>query len=119
MEDGARTPGEVRQPGPGADRRPSAGNPQRPGTPGRPGNRQAKETAVPGFALDPEQQMWCERVRGQAAHRLRPIAEKGEPGRVNRPLLAELGRLGLLERLFPHQGRPSATELCLLRESLA
>ncbi|WP_199239457.1 acyl-CoA dehydrogenase [Streptomyces sp. ICBB 8177] len=74
---------------------------------------------MPGFALDPEQQMWCERVRGQAAHRLRPIAEKGEPGRVNRPLLAELGRLGLLDRLFPHQGRPSATELCLLRESLA
>lgn len=50
-----------------------------------------------------------------AAERLRPLAEKGEPGRVNRPLLAELGQLGLLRRLFTS----GALDLCLMRESLA
>lgn len=40
---------------------------------------------------------------------------EGEPGRVNRPLLAALGELGLLERVFAS----GALELCLLRESLA
>lgn len=50
-----------------------------------------------------------------AAERLRPLAEKGEPGRVNRPLVAELGRLGLLRRLFTS----GALDLCLMRESLA
>lgn len=44
-----------------------------------------------------------------------PLAEKGEPGRVNRPLIAELGRLGLLPRLFTS----GAVDLCLMRESLA
>ncbi|CAM5725815.1 NADPH dehydrogenase [Streptomyces glaucescens] len=47
--------------------------------------------------------------------RLRPLAEKGEPGRVNRPLVAELGHLGLLDRLFT----AGALDLCLMRESLA
>ncbi|MGW7005118.1 acyl-CoA dehydrogenase family protein [Streptomyces sp. NPDC054933] len=74
---------------------------------------------MPVFALDPEQQAWCERIREQAATRLRPLAEKGEPGRVNRPLLAELAQLGLLARLFPPAGPPRALDLCLLRESLA
>ncbi|MCQ4045859.1 acyl-CoA dehydrogenase family protein [Streptantibioticus rubrisoli] len=74
---------------------------------------------MPVFALDPEQHKWCEWLREQAATRLRPLAEAGEPGRVNRPLLAELARLGLLERLFPSDGRPRALDLCLLRESLA
>ncbi|MFE2286307.1 acyl-CoA dehydrogenase family protein [Streptomyces sp. NPDC059443] len=54
-------------------------------------------------------------MRELAAGRLRPLAEKGEPGRVNRPLLAALGEEGLLERLFTS----GALELCLLRESLA
>ncbi len=75
---------------------------------------------MPAFALDPEQVTWCDHVRRQAAHTLRPLAEAGRPGRVNRPLLAALGELGLLARLFPEDGRrPRALELCLLRESLA
>ncbi|WP_128374827.1 acyl-CoA dehydrogenase family protein [Streptomyces cavernae] len=67
------------------------------------------------FSLDPDQEAWCNRLRGLAADRLRPLAEKSEPGRVNRPLVVELGRLGLLERLFSS----SALDLCLMRESLA
>ncbi|MFD0265930.1 acyl-CoA dehydrogenase family protein [Streptomyces sp. NPDC127106] len=68
-----------------------------------------------GFALGAEQEEWCGRLRALSAARLRPLADKGEPGRVNRPLLAELGELGLLERVFD----AGALELCLLRESLA
>ncbi|MFD5527784.1 acyl-CoA dehydrogenase family protein [Streptomyces virginiae] len=68
-----------------------------------------------GFALGVDQEEWCGRLRVLSAERLRPLAEKGEPGRVNRPLLAALGELGLLERVFAS----GALELCLLRESLA
>ncbi|MBT2479384.1 acyl-CoA dehydrogenase family protein [Streptomyces sp. ISL-94] len=68
-----------------------------------------------GFALGVDQEEWCGQLRALAAGRLRPLAEKGEPGRVNRPLLAELGELGLLERVFAS----GALDLCLLRESLA
>ncbi|MFB7263421.1 acyl-CoA dehydrogenase family protein [Streptomyces nojiriensis] len=68
-----------------------------------------------GFALGVDQEEWCGQLRALAVQRLRPLAEKGEPGRVNRPLLAALGELGLLERVFAS----GALELCLLRESLA
>ncbi|MFD5483839.1 acyl-CoA dehydrogenase family protein [Streptomyces virginiae] len=68
-----------------------------------------------GFALGVDQEEWCGRLRALSAERLRPLAEKGEAGRVNRPLLAALGELGLLERVFAS----GALELCLLRESLA
>lgn len=68
-----------------------------------------------GFALGADQEEWCGQLRALAAQRLQPLAEKGEPGRVNRPLLAALGELGLLERVFAS----GALELCLLRESLA
>lgn len=68
-----------------------------------------------GFALGADQEEWCARLRALAAGRLRPLAEKGEAGRVNRPLLAALGEEGLLERVFA----AGALELCLLRESLA
>jgi acyl-CoA dehydrogenase len=44
-----------------------------------------------------------------------PIAEQGEPGRLNRPLLKALGDEGLLELVFAG----SAVELCELREGLA
>ncbi|GAU66947.1 acyl-CoA dehydrogenase [Streptomyces sp. NBRC 110611] len=71
------------------------------------------------FALGPEEQEWCAAVRAMTAERLRPLAERGEPGRVNRPLVAALGELGLLRRLFPADGAPRALDLCLLRESLA
>ncbi|MFE2637580.1 acyl-CoA dehydrogenase family protein [Streptomyces scopuliridis] len=70
---------------------------------------------MPVFSLDPVQTDWCARLRALAVERLRPIAERGEPGAVNRPLIAALGELGLLERLFG----AGALELCLLRESLA
>ncbi|KUN90316.1 acyl-CoA dehydrogenase [Streptomyces bungoensis] len=70
---------------------------------------------MPAFSLEPEQTAWCAELRRLAAERLRPAAEKGEPGRVDRPLLAELGHLGLLARLFDS----GALDLCLMRESLA
>ncbi|MER6072134.1 acyl-CoA dehydrogenase family protein [Streptomyces sp. NPDC001817] len=70
---------------------------------------------MPAFSLEPEQTAWCAELRTTAAQRLRPLADKGEPGRVNRPLLAELGQLGLLARLFSS----GALDLCLMRESLA
>ncbi|RSO02085.1 acyl-CoA dehydrogenase [Streptomyces sp. WAC 05379] len=70
---------------------------------------------MPAFSLDPSQTAWCAELRDLAAERLRPLADKGEPGHVNRPLVAELGRLGLLERLFTS----GALNLCLMRESLA
>ncbi|MFC7842539.1 acyl-CoA dehydrogenase family protein [Streptomyces sp. NPDC057382] len=67
------------------------------------------------FSLEPAQLAWCAELRALAAERLRPYAEKGEPGRVNRALVAELGRAGLLGRLFTS----GALDLCLMRESLA
>jgi acyl-CoA dehydrogenase len=44
-----------------------------------------------------------------------PIAEAGEEGRLNRPLVRALGEHGLLARVF----EGSAVELCELREGLA
>ncbi|MFD7667158.1 acyl-CoA dehydrogenase family protein [Streptomyces sp. NPDC059788] len=71
------------------------------------------------FALGPEDRKWCAELRTLAAERLRPLAEQGEPGRVNRPLVTALGELGLLRRMFPAEGPVRALDLCLLRESLA
>ncbi len=75
------------------------------------------------FALTPEQQAFAAEVRTIAAERLAPIAAAGQPGRVNRELIKTLGSLGLLARLFPDPGGVSreaaATDLCILRESLA
>ncbi|MEV6738469.1 acyl-CoA dehydrogenase family protein [Streptomyces sp. NPDC051104] len=67
------------------------------------------------FSLDPAQPAWRAELRTLAEQRLRPLAEKGEPGRVNRALVTQLGQLGLLDRLFTS----GALELCLMRESLA
>ncbi|MFD5078547.1 acyl-CoA dehydrogenase family protein [Streptomyces sp. NPDC058371] len=67
------------------------------------------------FSLDPAQTAWCAELRTLAVERLRPLVDKTEPGRVNRPLVSELGRLGLLSRLFTS----GALDLCLMRESLA
>jgi len=47
---------------------------------------------------------------------LKPIADAGTPGRVNRPLVKALADHGLLPKLFE---RVSAIELCLIREALA
>ncbi|MFJ6855558.1 acyl-CoA dehydrogenase family protein [Streptomyces sp. NPDC091271] len=67
------------------------------------------------FSLDPGQTAWCDELYTLARDELRPLAEKGEPGHVNRPLVAALGGLGLLDRLLGS----GALDLCLLRESLA
>jgi acyl-CoA dehydrogenase len=80
---------------------------------------------VTAFALTEDQRAFAAGVRDLAARELRPLAAAGEPGRVNRELIKAMGRLGLLARLFPGAagGQPSrqasATDLCLLRESLA
>ena len=97
------------------------------------------------FALTEEQQAFAEEVRVVAASQLRPLAEAGRPGHVNRELVKAMGQLGLLPRLFPGRGQgqgglggrgalpdggvtggsppggkqSTATDLCLLRESLA
>lgn len=81
--------------------------------------------AVTVFTLGPEQRALSLEVRELAARELRPIAENGAAGRVNRELIRAMGRFGLLDRLFPglaagQQPRlVSATEFCLLWESLA
>jgi acyl-CoA dehydrogenase len=80
---------------------------------------------VSAFALSPAQRAFAAQVRGYAAGELRPIAEAGRPGRVNRDLIRVMGRLGLLARLFPGAAagqlsrEAQATDLCLLREALA
>jgi alkylation response protein AidB-like acyl-CoA dehydrogenase len=68
--------------------------------------------------LSEAQRELYERTRRLAAGKLRPIAAAGEPGRVNRPLVAALAEHGLLARLFGAGGVP-AIELCLIREALA
>jgi acyl-CoA dehydrogenase len=80
---------------------------------------------VTAFALTADQRAFAAEVRSLGARELAPLAEAGEPGRVNRELIKAMGRFGLLARLFPGVagGQPSreapATDLCLLRESLA
>jgi acyl-CoA dehydrogenase len=77
------------------------------------------------FGLSPHQQAYAERVRHLAATELAHV-EPAE-GAVNRPLLKELGRLGLLRGLFGGaEDEPvrsgsdaAAMQLCLLREHLA
>jgi acyl-CoA dehydrogenase len=56
-----------------------------------------------------------ERARRLGHEIFAPIAEGGEPARLNRPLVKALGDEGLLELVFAG----SATELCELREGLA
>ena len=78
------------------------------------------------FELTADNQRLIDWTRVVAERTLRPLAEKGEPGRVNRPLIKALSESAfLLRRLFPQrvggsvEGAPSAMELCLLREVLA
>ena len=56
-----------------------------------------------------------ERARRLGHEVFAPIAGKGRPGRLNRPLVRALGDEGLLELVFAG----SAVELCELREGLA
>jgi|SRR5271165_3580364 len=77
------------------------------------------------FALTETQRAFADQVREIAAAQLRPIAEAGVAGHVNRELIKAMGQLGLLPRLFPGLAgdalsrEAAATELCLLREALA
>jgi alkylation response protein AidB-like acyl-CoA dehydrogenase len=58
------------------------------------------------------------RTRRLAEGVLRPIADAGQPGRVNRALIEALAKHGLLGRLFAGEAVP-ALDLCLIREALA
>ncbi|AHH96804.1 acyl-CoA dehydrogenase family protein [Kutzneria viridogrisea] len=71
------------------------------------------------FALTAEQRTLTGRVRELARTELRPLAEQGAEGAVNRPLVKALGEHGLLARLFPGERQVAALDLCLLREALA
>ncbi len=74
--------------------------------------------------LDADQSRYVEWVRDVAVTHLLPLAARGTPGRVNRPLLAAMGEHGLLRGLYggaPDQppADAAAMQLCLLRETIA
>jgi acyl-CoA dehydrogenase len=78
---------------------------------------------VSAFRLTDEQVAYSAWVRAVAVERIEPLTH-GHDGRVNRAMLAALGKLGLLRGLFggepdeqPHNA--AAMQLCLLREALA
>lgn len=76
------------------------------------------------FQLTQAQRAYTARLRELAAEQLVPLVAAGPAGRVNRPLIRELGRLGLLRDLFGGAAdepprAAAAMQLCLLRESLA
>lgn len=74
------------------------------------------------FALTEGQRQLVAHVREVAVRELRPLAETGEPGRVNHRLLKAMGAHGLLARIFPSastEGPATAMDLCLMREALA
>src|SRR5947209_5368642 len=75
-------------------------------------------TAGSDVHLSSEQRDLYERTQALAADVLKPVADQGKPGRVNRPLVRALAEHELLGRLFDRE-RVSATELCLIREALA
>ncbi len=84
-----------------------------------------RSAPMASFALDPQQRELLDEARSIARTALIPIAEAGEPGRVNRPLIRALAEHGLLGRIFPERAGGtgerdvSSMELCLLREGLA
>jgi acyl-CoA dehydrogenase len=86
-------------------------------------NHPGRRLPVAEFQLTAAEQDYAGQVRETARLHLVPLA--GQSGnRVNRPLLAAMGKLGLLRGLFG--GQPdepprdaAALHLCLLRESLA
>jgi acyl-CoA dehydrogenase len=75
--------------------------------------------------LTPDQERLIADTRRLAREELVPLADAGQPGTVNRPLVRALGDHGLLPRLFPQRAggvQPedvSSVDLCLLREGLA
>jgi alkylation response protein AidB-like acyl-CoA dehydrogenase len=70
-----------------------------------------------------EHRTLLERTERLAAEVLAPLAAAGEPGVINRPLLAALAEHGLLGRVFRRGDGgfvpTSALDLCLIREGLA
>ncbi len=72
-----------------------------------------------GFRLSLEQQRLVDETRHMALDTFEPLARSGRQGRADRELVRALATNGLLERIFPTEGPPSALELCLLREGLA
>jgi acyl-CoA dehydrogenase len=78
---------------------------------------------VAQFQLTAAEQEYADQVRETARLHLVPLAGQSG-GRVNRPLLDTMGKLGLLRGLFGGQPNEppraaAALQLCLLRESLA
>lgn len=74
--------------------------------------------------LDEAERELLAHAEGLARETFAPLAAKGVPGALNRPLVRALADSGLLERLFalaPGGERPGvgAMELCLIREGLA
>src|SRR5690349_3774035 len=67
--------------------------------------------------------MNLEQIEAIAAKELAPIAAAGEPGVINRPLLAALAEHGLLGIVFRRDSNEfvptSAVDLCMVREGLA
>jgi hypothetical protein len=68
--------------------------------------------------LTADQRELYDSTRELAATTLKPIADAGQPGRVNRPLIKALAVHGLLGRGLGGDG-VACTELCLIREALA
>jgi alkylation response protein AidB-like acyl-CoA dehydrogenase len=105
------------------------------------GDGEQSSATRPQFALNHAQQAFVAEIHDVASTVLAPLAAAGEPGRVNRPLLAAMGEHGLLGRLFPGVGvgvggaaaggsgepadrgadlrQAAALDLCLLRETIA
>lgn len=71
------------------------------------------------FKLTSRQEGQVQETRRIGRETLAPIAARGKPGRINRPLVKALADHGLLRQLFPETGALSAMDLCLLREALA
>ncbi|MFD8492341.1 acyl-CoA dehydrogenase family protein [Amycolatopsis sp. NPDC059657] len=71
------------------------------------------------FSLTPDQQAFAAEVRKIGEERLRPLAEAGREGAVNRELIKAMGSFGLLAKLFPGEREAAAVDLCILREALA
>jgi acyl-CoA dehydrogenase len=55
---------------------------------------------VTAFGLTGEQQEFAERVREIAARQLRPLAQAGTPGRVNRELVKAIQRTIIARELY-------------------
>ncbi|GAA1851966.1 acyl-CoA dehydrogenase family protein [Asanoa iriomotensis] len=72
------------------------------------------------FRLSAEHQRFATWARATAAEHIAPLAR--HDGRVNRPLLREMGARGLLRAVFGGTAEPdqaAALQLCLLREAIA